>query len=249
MPDELPAIFVTHASSVLADTAAGLTGSEIVGLTAAYAVEYGIDLPHPRYPFDAHSKRTALYDNLMAFSPRARYRVIRELCATPTVQQRNGEAANKLRMTLVAKYHNLDDGAAELEVSQGLVAGTRQWLEPFPSTLELYGQALQKYGLGAFQRNVLDDLRLGLEKLLQTLFGNTKSLENQIPALGSFIKERNGSPELANMFVKLVDYYAKYQNNYVKHDDAVIEEEVEFVLEITSSFMEHLVRMATREAG
>ena len=48
------------------------------------------------------------------------------------------------------------------------------------------------------------------------------------------------------MFVKLVDYYTKYQNSYVKHNDAVIEEEVDFILEITSSFMKHLVRLAAR---
>jgi len=45
------------------------------------------------------------------------------------------------------------------------------------------------------------------------------------------------------MLVKLIDYYAKYQNSYVKHDDSVIEEEIEFLLEISSSFMKHLVRL------
>ena len=57
---------------------------------------------------------------------------------------------------------------------------------------------------------------------------------------------RGGLAELANMFVKLVDYYTKYHNTYVKHDDAVIEEEIEFVLEITSAFMKHLVRLHER---
>ena len=46
------------------------------------------------------------------------------------------------------------------------------------------------------------------------------------------------------MFLKLIDYYCKYQNFYVKHDDAVIEEEIEFIFEITSSFMKHIVRMS-----
>jgi hypothetical protein len=46
------------------------------------------------------------------------------------------------------------------------------------------------------------------------------------------------------MFVKFEDYHCKYQNTYVKHDSAVIEEEVEFVIEITSAFMKHFVRLA-----
>jgi hypothetical protein len=32
----------------------------------------------------------------------------------------------------------------------------------------------------------------------------------------------------------------------VKRDDAVIEEEVEFVIELTSSFIKHLVRLSYR---
>ena len=45
------------------------------------------------------------------------------------------------------------------------------------------------------------------------------------------------------MFGTLVDHYAKYHNSYVKHDDAVIEEEIDFIFEITSSFMKHLIRL------
>ena len=93
------------------------------------------------------------------------------------------------------------------------------------------------------QPDYADDLRLALEKLLRAVFVNKKSLENQIGFVGSYIKKRGGSTELANMFVKLVDYYSKYQNSYVKHDDSVIEEEIEFIFEITSSFMKHLIRL------
>ena len=45
------------------------------------------------------------------------------------------------------------------------------------------------------------------------------------------------------MFRTLVEYYSKHQNSFVKHNDAVIEEEVEFIFEMTSSFMKHLVKM------
>ena len=46
------------------------------------------------------------------------------------------------------------------------------------------------------------------------------------------------------MFQKLVDYFSKYENTYVKHDDAVIVAEVEFVFELTSSFMKHFIRLS-----
>jgi hypothetical protein len=61
------------------------------------------------------------------------------------------------------------------------------------------------------------------------------------------VKAKGGSKELSNMLEKLIDYYGKYQNTYVKHDDAVPNEEVELVLELTSSFMKHLARMHERQ--
>ena len=129
----------------------------------------------------------------------------------------------------------------------GSGAGDRSVFEfRVPDAQQLYNQALDEYGHGVFERNVLDDLRLALETLLHAVLENNKSLKNQIRILGAHVKDRGGSREFANMFVKLIDYYSKYQNRYVKHNDAVIEEEVEFIFEITSSLMKHIVRLSAR---
>jgi len=248
MTEPLSAQFVSYAADILADTDLGLSGSQIVRATVAYAVEYGVTVPHPVYPFVAQNKRIALIDNLMAFPDPQRYRIIRELCENPTLIERNPQAVQRLKLQLIARYGHLAGEALGSELEAALIQRTQHWLDPYPEVLALYNKAIQKHGAGVFLRNVLDDLRLALEKLLRGLLNNEKSLENQIPSLGLFIKERHGSPELANMFVRLVDYYTRYQNTYVKHDDAVIEEEVEFVFEITSSFMKHLVRLSYKEA-
>jgi hypothetical protein len=246
MEQELPAIFVQHAADILADTNSGLSGAIIVRATSAYALEYDVSIPHPTYPFEAGNKRTALYENIMAFAPKQRYRILRELCDHPSFGLIPNKERQALKIKLVTKYGHLDPKDTPSEVNDTLLEETKHWLSGFPEALSLYEQALEKYQHGAFSRNFLDDLRLGLEKLLCSLLGNEKSLENQITFLGGYIKNRGGSSELANMFVKLVDYYAKYHNTYVKHDDAVIEEEIEFILEITSSFMKHLVRLHAR---
>jgi len=128
-----------------------------------------------------------------------------------------------------------------------LIKRRHHWLGSYPDVLALYEEAVRKYADGIFLRNVLDDLRLAIELLLKSIFGNNKSLENQIPQLGEFIKKRGGSGELVNMLVKLVDYYTKYQNTYVKHDDAVIRDEVDFIFELTSSVMRHLVRLSFKK--
>ena len=242
----IPATFIQYAADILADTSKGLSGGDIVKATAAYAVEYGVNLPHPTYPFEAPNKRTALYDNLMAFSGPQQYRIIRELCDHRSFTIMQCPERKDLKIRLVTRYSHLDPKDTPSEVNETLLEETKHWLEDYPEALSLFGQALDKYEHGSFQRNVLDDLRLSLETLLKSMFQNEKSLENQIQYIGAYIKSKGGSSELANMFFKLIDYYSKYNNSYVKHSDSVIEEEIEFVIEITSSFMKHLVRLSAK---
>ena len=244
----IPATFIQYAADVLADTSKGLSGGNIVRATAAYAVEYDVNLPHPTYPFDAPNKRTALYENLLAFSGPQQYRIIKELCDHHSFPITLSPERKELKIRLVTRYSHLDPRDTPSEVNEILIEETKHWLEDYPESLSLYSQALDKYEHGAFQRNLLDDLRLSLETLLRDLFKNGKSLENQIQFIGSHIKSNGGSPELTNMFLKLIDYYAKYNNSYVKHNDAVIEEEIEFIFEITSSFMKHLVRLSGKSS-
>lgn len=241
--EKIPAPFLSYAADVLADTNSGLSGQNIVKATAAYAVDYDVVLPHATYPFDAPNKRTALFENLRAFSPAQQYRIIKELCEHSSFSFKSNEKRKELKLRLVTRYQHLAEPDGSSGINETLIEETRHWLDDYPEARALYVEALEKYEHGVFHRNLLDDLRLALEKLLHAILGNSKSLENQISLIGGYIKQRGGSKELTNMFVKLLDYYAGYNNTYVKHDDAVIEEEIEFIFEITSSFMKHLVRL------
>lgn len=151
-----------------------------------------------------------------------------------------------LRIKLVSRFGHFFEPDAAGQVSEPLVTETKHWLEGYEPSFRLYVSAEEKYRGGVFSRNLLDDLRLSVESLLKHILLNSKSLENQIPPIGTFLASKAGSPELRNMFMKLLDYYTKYQNTYVKHDDAVIEEEIEIVFELTSSFIKHLVRLHER---
>ena len=238
----MPSAFITHAANVLGETQSGLSGSEIVRYCTDYAVDFDIDIPHPEYPFDAPNKRTALKENLSAFSSQHQYKIIKELCELE--QFKGNQNVKYLKIKLVSRYAHFAESDDESEINESLIEETRHWLQDYQDPLSLYQDALSKFQNGVFTRNLLDDLRLALELLLKAIFKNDKSLENQIAALGDHLKTKGGSKELTNMFVKLVDYYCKYQNSYVKHDDGVIEEEIEFIFEITSSFMKHIVRLS-----
>lgn len=239
----IPVSFLSYAADILGDTARGMSGATLMKALNRYAVLHNVQLPVSRLDGTGLNKRTILLKNIEAFSPPQQYVILKELARhssfplTPSVER------TELIHQLVTRYGHLDPHDAPAEVNLALIEETKHWLDGYPDSLDLYEKALQKYELQTYERNLLDDLRLALELLLKSLFSNSKSLENQLPLIGQFIKSKNGSNEFANMFSKLLDYYSKYQNNYIKHDDAVIDEEIEFVMEITSSFMKHLVRL------
>lgn len=239
-------VFIQKAADILGDTNNGLSASQIASLCAAYAVDFNVDIPYITTPFSQDgsvlNKRTALKLNLDKFSPEQQFKIIKELCEHDIFKE-NIEVKN-LKVQLLTRYGKLNKDAEA--VNETLIDETRHWLNDYPDSLRIYEGALLKFNSKAFERNLLDDLRLSLELLLKTIFNNGKSLENQIADLGAFIQSKGGSKELSNMFQKLVDYYSKYQNTYVKHNDDIIEEEIEFILELTSSFMKHLVRISNR---
>jgi len=241
--DSLPATFITKAADVLGDTQEGLSGSQIVQMSVDFGLEYDVDVPHATYPFgpDVPNKRTALRDNLLAFSGSQQYAILKHLCDLDWMKNRAG--VEKLRLLLVTRYGSLDTAGEPGQLDEALIEETRHWLDRFPKSLGLYERAMEKRRIGSLTRGLLDDLRLALELLLKDVLGNDKSLEKQLSALGNLVQTSRGSRELQNMFVTLIDYYTKYQNTYIKHDDAVVEVEVVIVTELTSAFMRHVVRL------
>jgi hypothetical protein len=241
----IPANFLQYAASILADTQDGLTGAKIIEAMNGYSIDFEVDIPHTTYPFEAQSKRAALNENLAKFNPSQQYQIIKELCDHVAFQAKPNPKVKDLKVRLITRYELFDVSDSAFEINETLIEETRHWLNGYPNALRLYNEAFEKLGHGVFHRNLLDDLRLSLEKLLHEVLKNDKSLENQISYIGKYISNRGGSKEFTNMFMKLVDYYTTYQNSYVKHDDAVIEEEIEFIFEITSSFMKHLIRRSS----
>lgn len=116
-------------------------------------------------------------------------------------------------------------------------------LNKYSEAGRMYQSAMDKLNEGNFQRNLIDDLRLALELLLKAILKNEKSIENQISEIGAHLKGKDVSVEIRNMFLKLLEYYSKYQNEYVKHDDAVKENEIDFVINVTSSFIRLLIQV------
>ena len=230
--------FVTYASDILADTDRGLSGTKIVEYCNSYAVDFNKRIPHSSYPFDAPNKRTALRENINAFDAVEQFKIIKELCELSIFI--NNDRVQDLKLKLFSRYGNL---ATEKISETELVQKTKHWLGDYPDALKQYDAALAKYEGGIFERNTLDDMRLSFELLVKSLLNNGRSLENQIPELGARLKTANASNELRNMVTQTIKYYTDFQNNHVKHNDAVNESEIEYVIELTSIVMKFLIKV------
>ena len=115
-------------------------------------------------------------------------------------------------------------------------------LKDFPEAAKLYQSALNKLNEGRYERNLLDDLRLSLELLLKSILSNNNSLEKQTKDIGAFLKEKESSAEARNMLTTLINHYSQYQNNYVKHNDSVIKNEIELIVNLTSAFISFIIK-------
>jgi hypothetical protein len=132
-------------------------------------------------------------------------------------------------------------GARTLD--EGVVNESLTWLEPVKDAHDRFAMGLSLLGKPGAARDVVDNLRLSLELTMRDVLGNTKSLENQQPVLGAFLKDKEVGGEVANMYLKLIDLYSKFQNDRAKHGNKVQEQEVEFILYLTGTFIRFLVTL------
>ena len=244
--DTIEDAFLGFASDILGDTSKGLTGTEMFKAFREFSVRRNCSIKYASMPSKPMTKRVLLLANLKCLDTENQFRIIDQLCDHEKFNSVvHAGHTDELKQRLHKDYGHLNPDPDHDGVLPELVEQTKHWLDGHDEALELYNQALEKYDTGLFQRNMLDDLRLSLEKLLHDLLANGKSLENQKANVGSLIKNKGGSKELQNMFVSLIGYYCDYQNTYVKHNSNVKEQELELVLELTSSFMKHLVRLSS----
>lgn len=125
----------------------------------------------------------------------------------------------------------------------GVVNDVLIWLEPIKDAHDRFAMALTMLGKPNTARDVADNLRLSLELTMRHVLGNSKSLEKQQAELGAFLKGKSIGSEVANMYLKLIDLYTKFQNDRAKHGNKVQVQEVELILYLTGTFIRFLVTM------
>ena len=114
------------------------------------------------------------------------------------------------------------------------------FLEQYPSAYKHYISAKEKYEKGVYTRNVLDDMRLSLELLLKNILKNNMPLEKQKEFIGKYLKDKGSSSEVRNLFQTVLYYYMCYQNNHVKHNEDLLDNDVRTILSQTLLLMDRL---------
>lgn len=110
-----------------------------------------------------------------------------------------------------------------------------------PAAQAVYKSGITKYAEKKYDRNVLDDMRLAMEIVVKRLLNNDKPLEKQDNDLRN--KLNGYHPELISLVCKNIEYLRTYQNRYVKHNDAVNPEEIDYIIEQTSATINFLIKI------
>lgn len=130
----------------------------------------------------------------------------------------------------------LPDLKTQLLDTRKVLAGKYQKVD------EYLTKALTKLVSGHETRNALDDLRFALEQLIQIIYSNSKTLENNIEQLRKDIKAKAIEPNVISMVGQLLTFYPAYQSTHVKHHDSFNPNSAEFIFDITTTIIKFIVK-------
>ncbi|MDR6845589.1 hypothetical protein [Flavobacterium granuli] len=142
-----------------------------------------------------------------------------------------------------SNYQTINRFAVKNHQQQDLISETFYWMENFPKAKSRFVIAVEYYNSNGDLRDSVDNLRLSLEMLLKELLQNEKSLENQISNISNYQESLGIGKEIRNTFQKTLEYYNKFQNENVKHNDGINNvHEVEFIFGLTMIFIRMLIK-------
>lgn len=126
------------------------------------------------------------------------------------------------------EYFVFPKGAKELD--SALVSKPLEWLKEYPQAHKTYCIALKQYSEGIYIRDVADNLRKALETFLQEFLGNTKNLETNKNEICKYLGEQGVDAGISGLFQPLINSYKNINDRIAKHNDAVDEKLLEFLL-------------------
>ena len=145
------------------------------------------------------------------------------------------------------EYFVFPKGAEELD--DALVSQPLEWLKKYPNSQKAYAKVLKEYSNADEEQasGIADNLRKALETFCQEFFGGGKSLENYISDYGNYLQQKGVPTEISNEFIKLLDLYTKFNNNYAKHHDKTELNILEYIMYQTGNIIRLLITLKNSE--
>ncbi|SCX26981.1 hypothetical protein SAMN02910436_02185 [Ruminococcaceae bacterium P7] len=130
-------------------------------------------------------------------------------------------------------------GAKELD--DALVSEPLEWLKDYPQARKTFCIALKQYADGQYIRDTADNFRKALETFLQEYLGNGKNLETNKAKLCNQLGQNGVNPEFCGLLQTLLNTYKNINDKYVKHNDAIDEKLLEFIMYQTGVFIRMII--------
>lgn len=136
-------------------------------------------------------------------------------------------------------------GAKELD--DALVSEPLEWLKDYPKAHKTYCIALKQYSDGIYIRDIADNLRKALEAFLQEFLGNTQNLESNKNNICKYLGSQGVDAGITGLFQPLINSYKNINDRIVKHNDAVDEKLLEFLLYQTGVLIRMVLVTSNKE--
>lgn len=232
-----PKVLMNQTASIIADTNTGWSNTEIVKKFNEACLKYGKSFEYEKGQFQL--KSAAYVNNFSKFAEKEVYHILKTFFRDEKFKD-NSIIQSALNSLIRDNALDYEDGD---EYDQETFKTTSHFLESHTAAYTPYLSAYQKITAHIYERNALDDLRLSLELLVKELLNNNRSLENNVSDLCKELKNKSITGEINTLFNRVISFYTAYQNEYVKHNDAVDSNSVEFIFDITSSMIKYLCKM------
>lgn len=232
-----PKVLMNQTASIIADTNNGWTNNEITKKFNEACLRFGKSFEFEKGQYQ--NKASSYVNNFSKFTEKEVYLILKDFFRDDKFKDNTSiqSALNNLIRDNAFDYEDADEHYEETFNT------TIHFLQKYTKAYAPYQSSYQKIIANIYERNALDDLRLSLELLVKELMKNNKSLENNTTDLCKELKNKNVTGEINTLFNRVLNFFTSYQNEYVKHNDLVESNSVEFIFDITSSMLKYLCRV------
>lgn len=131
-------------------------------------------------------------------------------------------------------------GAKELD--DALVNDVLNWLSDYPKARENLIDALKSYNSKEIKACLIHMYK-SFEEFLKKFFENDKNIEKQQKDIVGFFDRIQVNPHTKNIFGQIMNFYKIYMNEYVRHGDGAVYDDIEFFLYQTGAMMRLLIQL------